>query len=114
MGLDGSGLLLVAVILSAEHVKNSADPDFLLKKLIEVTGVDKIVRFEHSQVDATFALAVECKTPIMHSEEHLPPAQNFLPFCMSVGCWTGSDHLPILEAVSRMATRILWDVTPAA
>ena len=41
---------------------------------IYLAGEGKIVRVENGQDDAMFAIAVECRAPIIQLEEHLPPA----------------------------------------
>jgi len=71
------GLLLNSAAMIPEHTP----VNFILSVLgeqavhpIYLAGEGKVVRVEHIQIDATFAIAVECETPIMHLEEHLPPA----------------------------------------
>ena len=75
--LSIGGLLVNSAAMIPEHTPVT----FIISVLgeqavrpIHLAGEGKIVRVEHSQVDATFAIAVECKTPIMQLEEHLPPA----------------------------------------
>ena len=41
---------------------------------IYLAGEGKIVRVEHSQADATFAIAVECRAPIIQLGDYLPSA----------------------------------------
>ena len=71
------GLLVNSAAMIPEHTPVAFIISVLGEQAVRpicLAGEGKIVRVEHSQVDATFAIAVECKTPIMQLEEHLPPA----------------------------------------
>ena len=75
--LSIGGLLVNSAAMIPEHTPVTFIISVLGEQAVRpicLAGEGKIVRVEHSQVDATFAIAVECKTPIMQLEEHLPPA----------------------------------------
>ena len=69
------GLLVRSASMIPQHTHVTFTMTIRIEKAvhpIHLRGQGQIVRVENSRVDASFAIAINCETPITQLEEYLP------------------------------------------